>query len=99
MRLLSALVLALPLAALADEIDDAKKRWADSPHGPLLERILPPTFGLAQLPALQAACLRHQRLVRDAVDPGLGVFRPRGQRQHPRRDFRNGGLTCRIEGP
>lgn len=37
-------------AAAADEIDDAKKRWAGSPHGPLLERILPPTFEARQLP-------------------------------------------------
>jgi cytochrome c5 len=34
----------------ADEIADARKRWAESPHGPLLERILPPTFEAAQLP-------------------------------------------------
>jgi len=34
----------------ADEISDARKRWAESPHGPLLERILPPTFDAAQLP-------------------------------------------------
>jgi cytochrome c5 len=45
------------LAALAacniasgDEIDAARKRWAESPHGPMLERILPPTFEAAQLP-------------------------------------------------
>ena len=37
-------------AAQADEIDSAKRRWADSPHGPLLERILPPTFARSQLP-------------------------------------------------
>ena len=43
-----ALILA-PLAA-ADEMADAKKRWAESPHGPLLERILPPTFDAEQLP-------------------------------------------------
>ena len=36
--------------AHADEISDAKKRWSESPHGPLLERILPPTFEAAQLP-------------------------------------------------
>jgi cytochrome c5 len=36
--------------ACADEIAEAKKRWAESPHGPLLERILPPTFEAAQLP-------------------------------------------------
>jgi hypothetical protein len=49
MRLLIAL-LAFPLLAFADEIADAKKRWSESPHGPLLERILPPTFEARQLP-------------------------------------------------
>ncbi|HYR34869.1 MAG TPA: hypothetical protein VEQ87_11300 [Burkholderiales bacterium] len=42
-------------AAAADEIDQAKKRWADSPHGPLLERILPPTFEARQLPERDSA--------------------------------------------
>jgi mono/diheme cytochrome c family protein len=37
-------------ASSADDIADAKKRWAESPHGPLLERILPPTFDAARLP-------------------------------------------------
>jgi hypothetical protein len=32
-------------------VAQAKKRWAESPHGPLLERILPPTFEPQQLPA------------------------------------------------
>jgi cytochrome c5 len=36
--------------ALADEAAEAKKRWSESPHGPLLERILPPTFEARQLP-------------------------------------------------
>lgn len=40
----------LAAAAHADEISDAKRRWAESPHGPMLERILPPTFEAAQLP-------------------------------------------------
>ena len=31
-------------------IAEAKKRWSESPHGPMLERILPPTFELRQLP-------------------------------------------------
>ena len=47
------LFVALGLAALAargDEIEGAKRRWAESPHGPLLERILPPTFERRQLP-------------------------------------------------
>jgi hypothetical protein len=50
MRRLAALLLALPLAAAADDIAEAKRRWGESPHGPLLERILPPTFELAKLP-------------------------------------------------
>lgn len=49
MRLL-ALLLCLPFAAAADDIAEAKQRWAGSPHGPMLERILPPTFEAAQLP-------------------------------------------------
>jgi hypothetical protein len=36
--------------ACADEISDAKKRWQASPHGPMLERILPPTYDAARLP-------------------------------------------------
>jgi len=36
--------------AAAGDIDAARKRWAASPHGPMLERILPPTFEAAQLP-------------------------------------------------
>jgi hypothetical protein len=38
------------LGAAADEIAEAKKRWESSPHGPLLQRILPPTFEARQLP-------------------------------------------------
>jgi len=34
----------------APSLEQARKRWADSPHGPMLERILPPTFQPAQLP-------------------------------------------------
>ena len=45
-----ALALAACASAFADEGDDAKKRWAESPHGPMLERILPPTFEARQLP-------------------------------------------------
>src|SRR5205814_4165437 len=40
----------VPAFSLADEISEAKKRWADSPHGPMLERLLPPTFEARQLP-------------------------------------------------
>ena len=35
---------------LADEAAEARKRWESSPHGPMLERILPPTFAPAELP-------------------------------------------------
>ena len=31
-------------------VAQAKQRWAESPHGPMLERILPPTFEPRQLP-------------------------------------------------
>jgi hypothetical protein len=37
-------------SAYGDELDAARKRWESSPHGPMLERILPPTFAPAQLP-------------------------------------------------
>jgi hypothetical protein len=50
MRVPALLLLVLPLAAAADDIAEAKRRWAQSPHGPLLERILPPTFERARLP-------------------------------------------------
>ena len=50
MRRLAVLLLVFPLGVLGDEIADAKKRWSESPHGPLLERILPPTFEARQLP-------------------------------------------------
>ena len=33
-----------------NEIEEARKRWQASPHGPLLERILPPVFEAHQLP-------------------------------------------------
>jgi cytochrome c5 len=46
----SVLFLLLISTAFADEISDARQRWMESPHGPLLERILPPTFEAAQLP-------------------------------------------------
>jgi hypothetical protein len=32
-------------------VEQARSRWAESPHGPMLERILPPTFEPRQLPA------------------------------------------------
>jgi hypothetical protein len=49
------LLLLAPLSVAADEIAEAKKRWEASPHGPMLERILPPTFDPAQLPEPRSA--------------------------------------------
>ena len=48
-------LVALLGSASADELADARKRWAESPHGPLLERILPPTFAAAELPEPHSA--------------------------------------------
>ena len=49
-RILGFPLLLLALTAAADEVAEARKRWAQSPHGPMLERILPPTFEAHQLP-------------------------------------------------
>lgn len=38
------------MVVLADEAAEARKRWESSPHGPLLERILPPRLSASQLP-------------------------------------------------
>lgn len=46
--LLLAFVACFPLRA--DEAAQARTRWAESPHGPLLERILPPSFAAGELP-------------------------------------------------
>ena len=46
----SLIALLLAGSVRADDIADAKKRWADSPHGPMLERILPPSFEAQGLP-------------------------------------------------
>jgi hypothetical protein len=45
------LLLLASLTAAADEITEARKRWESSPQGPLLQRILPPSFEARQLPA------------------------------------------------
>jgi hypothetical protein len=50
MRLPLLLALLLPLVCSGDEVEQARKRWAESPHGPMLERLLPPTFDPRQLP-------------------------------------------------
>ena len=41
---------AAPIGDYERAVADARQRWAASPHGPLLERILPPTFEPSQLP-------------------------------------------------
>jgi len=38
----------------ANELDAARKRWAESPHGPFLERIIPPGFEAKMLPEPQS---------------------------------------------
>ncbi|MBI3371525.1 MAG: hypothetical protein HY017_07185 [Betaproteobacteria bacterium] len=46
------LLLALCDAAIADQgMEDSRRRWSESPHGPMLERILPPGVEAAQLPS------------------------------------------------
>jgi cytochrome c2 len=47
---LAAIALAGTTAEYERAVEQARERWADSPHGPMLERILPPTFAPAQLP-------------------------------------------------
>jgi hypothetical protein len=50
MSRLALLLCLFAFAAAADEADEARKRWQTSPHGPMLERILPPTFDARELP-------------------------------------------------
>lgn len=50
MRVFVLLLLFVNSFAKADEVDDARRRWQTSPHGLMLERILPPTFEASQLP-------------------------------------------------
>jgi hypothetical protein len=50
MRFSLLVLLLASFAAAADEMQAARKRWAQSPHGPMLERILPPGFEPASLP-------------------------------------------------
>src|SRR5688572_21363639 len=50
MRIAFFILMASASAAFGDEVEDAKKRWAESPHGPMLERILPPSFEARELP-------------------------------------------------
>jgi len=50
MRYVVAVFLLVWIPVFGDEIAEAKKRWESSPHGPMLERILPPTWDTARLP-------------------------------------------------
>ena len=54
MRLWLFLALWAAHCAFADEASEARQRWAQSPYGPMLERILPPTFDADQLPEPQS---------------------------------------------
>ena len=55
MRVFSTLAFVFVLgSAFADEAQEARKRWAESPYGPFLERILPPTFDARDLPEPQS---------------------------------------------
>jgi len=47
---LAAAAYAATIADFNQAVKDARLRWETSPHGPMLERILPPTFEPAQLP-------------------------------------------------
>ncbi|MEK6243615.1 MAG: hypothetical protein AABM33_03855 [Pseudomonadota bacterium] len=47
---LALLLFLISVTAKTDETDAARKRWAESPHGPFLERILPPGFEANMLP-------------------------------------------------
>jgi len=47
---LAFLLFLFSITAKTDETDAARKRWAQSPHGPFLERILPPGFESSMLP-------------------------------------------------
>ena len=52
------MALAAHSAAAADEIARAKYRWEHSPHGAMLERILPPALAPDQLPEPQSTGAR-----------------------------------------
>ena len=54
LALAAGLTIAAHAALAADEIAIAEYRWAQSPHGPMLERILPPAVEPAQLPEAQS---------------------------------------------
>jgi hypothetical protein len=51
MRLLVFIACLTAMPVCADEAAQARQRWEESPYGPFLERILPPTFEARDLPA------------------------------------------------
>ena len=55
MKVFPLILLLVFSSVAADEIAEARKRWEASPHGPMLERILPPTYEARQLPEPQSA--------------------------------------------
>src|SRR5258708_30274034 len=57
-RVFTFVFVCIPSFSLADEISEAKQRWAVSPHGPFLARLLPPTFEARQLPERRSAGAR-----------------------------------------
>jgi len=50
MRIAAALLLLATASASADDVSEARKRWAESPLGPTLERIIPPGIEPRGLP-------------------------------------------------
>src|SRR4051812_91920 len=48
-------LLAVSTAAGATDASQAKKRWAEGPHGPMLERLLPPAMTAKTLPEPRSA--------------------------------------------
>ena len=65
MRILLISIFLFPTLCLSGEVEEAKKRWVQSPYGPMLERILPPTVDPAGLP--QAAGRGAKLVVRYCV--------------------------------
>lgn len=74
-RLLVLLLMTMPARAFSSDAAEAKRRWEESPHGPLLERLLPPTFEERQLPQpgsrgarlTQAYCVQCHNLPNPAM--------------------------------